>query len=145
MLRKNVVVLVLSGINLVEALEQVGLKRGNKVTHQVGIPEWIMENPDYAGACLRGLMDTDGCVYTHRHSVQGKKYLHMGLNFSSHSRPLQYGVNKILTANVIKSSIAGHGVYVYDLKGVKEYFKLIGSSNPKMTKKFNNYLILKGK
>ena len=112
MLGKNVIVLVLSGVNLVEALEKLGLKRGNKITYQVDIPGWIMENPRYARACLRGLIDTDGCVFTHRHYIGGHKYLHMGLNFSSHSRPLQIGVNNLLSANGIKSSLAGHGVYV---------------------------------
>jgi len=145
MVRKNVIVLILSGVNLVEALEKVGLRRGNKVAHQVGIPKWITQNPGYARACLRGLIDTDGCVYTHRHNVSGHSYLHVGLNFSSHSWPLLSGVNQTLKENGIKSSFAGHGVYVYDLNGVKKYFSLIGSSNPKLKKKFDKYLILKAK
>lgn len=139
--RKNVIVLILSGINLVEALEKIGLKRGNKVTHQVGMPEWIIKNKDYAKACLRGLIDTDGCVYLHNHISLGTKYQHLGLNFSNHSRPLILGVHKILSDNGIKSSLVeGKGVWIYSLDEVKKYFKIIGSSNPKHIDKFQAYL-----
>ena len=139
--RKNVIVLILSGVNLVEALEKVGLKRGNKVVHQVGIPNWIMKNKKFAKACLRGLMDTDGCVYLHNHISGGIKYQHLGLNFSNHSRPLVLGAHKILSENSIRASLVeSKGVWVYSLGEVKKYFKIIGSSNPKHITKFQNYI-----
>lgn len=138
--RKNVIVLILSGVNLVEALEKVGLKRGNKVAHQVAIPGWILKNNKYAKACLRGLMDTDGCVYLHNHLSGGIKYQHLGLNFSNHSRPLVLGAHKILSKNGIQASLVENkGVWVYSLGEVNKYFKIIGSSNPKHTTKFQNY------
>lgn len=146
MIRKNVIVLILSGVALVEELEKFGLKRGNKVANQVTIPDWILTNKNYSKACLRGLMDTDGCVYHHNHVTKGIKYLHLGLNFSNHSRPLLFAVHRGLSKNGIKSSLVeGKGVYIYNLKEVKKYFKVIGSHNPKHINKFKNYLILKNK
>jgi len=40
-----------------------GLKIGNKKINDVSIPSWIFENKEYLMRVLRGLFDTDGCVY----------------------------------------------------------------------------------
>ena len=139
--RKSVIVLMLSGINLVEALEKVGLKRGNKIIHQVGIPDWVLKNKNYSNACLRGLIDTDGCIYLHNHLSGGIKYQHLGLNFSNHSRPLVFGVHKILRENGIKASLVeSKGVWIYSLGEIKKYFNIIGSSNSKHINKFQSYI-----
>src|SRR3989338_7062463 len=55
--------LIFSSVKLVELLERLGLRRGNKIRHRADIPSWIWEREEYRIACLRGLMDTDGCVY----------------------------------------------------------------------------------
>ncbi len=49
--------------DLVQKLIQLGLKRGNKIKNLVRIPEWIKQNRKYSMFCIRGLIDTDGCVY----------------------------------------------------------------------------------
>lgn len=48
---------------LVKELLRLGLKRGNKIKNQLGVQNWIKENPNYAKGCIRGLIDTDGCIY----------------------------------------------------------------------------------
>lgn len=48
---------------LVEELLKLGLKRGSKIENQIGVPKWIKENENYLKSCIRGLIDTDGCVY----------------------------------------------------------------------------------
>ena len=49
--------------DLAETLIKFGLKRGDKKINQLGIPKWIKSNKSYAKACIRVLVDTDGCVY----------------------------------------------------------------------------------
>ncbi|MEK6963893.1 MAG: LAGLIDADG family homing endonuclease [Nanoarchaeota archaeon] len=49
-------------------LIEVGLKPGNKVRMGVVIPEWIQEDPFLLKQCVRGIFDTDGCIY--------RKYAH---------------------------------------------------------------------
>lgn len=51
------------GKEVIEALEKLGLKSGNKTENQVEVPAWIMENRDFQRACLRGLIDTGGSIY----------------------------------------------------------------------------------
>ncbi len=48
---------------LVNRLLQLGLQRGDKIVNNVGVPRWIKDNKVYAEHCVRGLMDTDGCLY----------------------------------------------------------------------------------
>lgn len=139
--RENVLNLTLSGVNLVGALEKLGLRRGNKVLNQVAIPKWILQNNDYSRFCVRGLIDTDGSVYFHKHKTNGINYLNMGLTFTNHSKPLLYGVNNILLANHFTPSIVrDKKIYIYKLDEIKRYFKIIGSSNPKHIGRFNFYL-----
>ena len=40
--------------------------QGSKYIQNVRIPEWIRENREYTIHCLRGLIETDGCLYNDR-------------------------------------------------------------------------------
>jgi hypothetical protein len=40
--------------------------QGSKFQQNVSIPEWIKQEHHYMINCLRGLIETDGCVYTDR-------------------------------------------------------------------------------
>lgn len=40
--------------------------KGSKFNQGVRVPRWIRQNDEYAAACLRGLIETDGCVYVDR-------------------------------------------------------------------------------
>lgn len=48
---------------LVEKLLGFGLKRGRKIKTCVGIPLWIKNDKKYSKNCIKGLIDTDGCIY----------------------------------------------------------------------------------
>lgn len=48
---------------LTNKLLALGLKRGNKINNSIIIPRWIKENKNYSKRCIKGLIDTDGCIY----------------------------------------------------------------------------------
>ncbi len=48
---------------LVNDLLKYGLKRGDKIRNKIRIPQWIKFNLNYSRSCIRGLIDTDGCIY----------------------------------------------------------------------------------
>jgi len=48
--------------DIVEFLLCLGLVSGNKTTHQVSVPNYILENKDLVIPCLKGLFDTDGSI-----------------------------------------------------------------------------------
>ena len=49
--------------DMMAKLKSLGLKSGDKIKNNVGIPEWIKENEIYLKRCIKGLIDTDGCIY----------------------------------------------------------------------------------
>jgi len=55
--------LVLNSTAAVRALNQLGLPIGDKIRNGASIPRWILTRKKLLEACLRGLFDTDGCVY----------------------------------------------------------------------------------
>ncbi|MHB8155599.1 MAG: hypothetical protein ACYDFR_06095, partial [Candidatus Omnitrophota bacterium] len=84
--RDNSIRVIATGRNLVDFLLSRGLKIGNKIKQQIGVPRWILRNKLFMKSCLKGLIDTDGGIYFHKHVTKGIKYRHMGLCFTSYSR-----------------------------------------------------------
>ena len=41
-------------------------KKGSKFNQKVSIPQWINKNKKYQINCLKGLIETDGCIYSDR-------------------------------------------------------------------------------
>lgn len=138
----NSIDLTISGVGLIEELERWGFVRGDKVKHQVGFPAWISGDIEFKKVCVRGLMDTDGGCYFHKHKSNGLVYRNFGMCFANESLPLIISMAKVLTSLGIKFSLAKKStrIYIYSFTEIKKYFNLVGSHNPKNIKKFNGYL-----
>ncbi len=68
-------------VHMVAHLLDADLKAGNKTKLQVAIPQWIFDEKSFLLRCIRGLFDTDGCVY--------KKFAHYAqIQFKFASYPL---------------------------------------------------------
>jgi len=52
--------------NHLEKLLEWKAKKGSKFLQRVGIPSWVKSNNKYKVNCLRGLIETDGCIYIDR-------------------------------------------------------------------------------
>lgn len=138
---KNAIVLVVSSTSLVDFLVSKGAVRGNKVAQQIDVPQWIIGNDEYERFFVRGLIDTDGCLYIHKHRVSGKLYRNIGFNFVSKSLPLVSSVGTLLKKRAIKPHIMRNktDVYLYSQKAVVDYLKIFGSSNPRITGKYKEW------
>jgi len=53
-------------ISLKDMDKHLGIPTGSKIRNKVKIPSWIWKRKYYIKACLRGLFDTDGCIYYRR-------------------------------------------------------------------------------
>ncbi len=134
--KDNTLILTLSGANLIDNLKSIGLDKGDKIKKQVDFPRWIWEKKIYQLSCVRGLMDTDGGLYFHRHWSNGIKYRNLGLCFTSWSSPLLQSVAKVLESHNFKFSIDDNQrIYIYALGEIKKYFDIIGTNNSKIRKK----------
>lgn len=69
--RQNELIVYKQSKDLIYTLGAYGLPPGNKVKNNVCIPSWVMDNPTFLKACIRGLADTDGsvCPRTKKHPV----------------------------------------------------------------------------
>ncbi len=122
-------------------IEKLGLTRGDKVKQQVDIPEWIKQNKPYLTACVRGLMDTEGCAFSHRYKVNGKIYSYKKLAFKNSSYPLIKSVYDFLkNIGLHHPRIAKNRkeVRIESKRDVQKYFQLIGFHNPKNLKRYKN-------
>jgi hypothetical protein len=130
----QVIIVSFASINLIEALMQKGILKGNKLKQNLNIPDWIMQSSDYKIACVRGLVDTDGGLYLHRHTVSSHYYENIGLCFTSFSRVLIDQVAGVFNENGIKAHISKdyHKIYLYSSKSVEKYLEVFSSSNQRI-------------
>lgn len=118
-----------SGIKLIEFLLKIGLKQGDKVKQQVSVPTWVMNSIKYKIACLKGLMDTDGCISRCTHKYKSKKYTYLNPCFANRSKPLLKFVTQTLDELHLHPSVAGERIWLYNKASVRDYFKIVGSNN----------------
>lgn len=132
---RNTAVVSLSSTTVVDFLVSNGLPRGDKLKSGLRIPDWILARDSWRNACVRGLMDTDGCLYIHRHTVSGKQYRNIGLCFSSRSPQLLRQVAAILEECKITPHLNTKGteIYLYQADAVTRYLQLFGTANSRIS------------
>lgn len=130
--RQNVIGVTLSSVAAVETIQKLGYVKGNKVKNQITVPLWIKNNQLFSRWCLRGLIDTDGGVFYHRHTTRGHHYLNMGLSFSNKSVPLLNFVYDTLSSCSFtpKAGTDKKSINIYREDEVYKYMHYIGFSNP---------------
>ena len=137
----NAVVIRLSRVAVSEELVKLGLKYGNKVKQQVDIPGWIKISPRFAKTCIRGLWDTDGCLYEEVHRKKNIEYRYPRLSFVSHSKPLLRSVFTILQKMDFSPKIRNNRSVNLETKAdIVRYFHLIGSSNKKHLRRYSKFV-----
>lgn len=133
--QNGVIKVICSRKNLVNYLQSIGLSIGNKVKHQVSVPPWISSNKNFVRACIRGLIDTDGCVYVDKHYVKEKTYKSYGIAFTNASIPLLDFVESKLKELGYSPTRHGRHVRLRRRLEVFRYVREIGFSNPKHFRK----------
>ncbi len=133
--------IVVTAINLIEFLQKLGIKKGNKVRNQVDVPEWVFERKEYQAACLRGLFDTDGCIYQHKYDVDGKQYSYVKMCFRNYSIPILMSVEKILKNIGFHPALdtKHKSVYLNRPSEVNKYFLSVKTSNPRYYNKYKRF------
>lgn len=110
----------------------LGLKIGDKLKQGLDIPQWIKNDIEYQKACVRGLVDTDGCVFYERHRIKNKIYSYPRLNFVSHSPALRRSVFTILkNLGFTPRERGSRCVQLENKSEIHDYFDVIGTHNPK--------------
>lgn len=139
---ENTINIVASSKKLVIFLNQRGMPIGNKIKNNVSIPAWILQNVHYQKAFIRGLFDTDGCIYLDIHKVKNKVYRHLGWTITSASNKLIVDILSVLRNLDFSptNQITQKSVYLRRKKDIERYFNEVGTSNPKHHKRYIKFI-----
>ena len=105
----------------------------NKKKNKIRIPSWIYTNNDYLKACIRGLVDTDGCLYKkykYPRILQIEFYSAIPTLLSDFRRimmKLGFKVSKIIQ----RKNGAAPKCGIYSKRGVQKYCTTVGFKNPR--------------
>ncbi|MDO8649744.1 MAG: hypothetical protein Q7K33_00270 [Candidatus Berkelbacteria bacterium] len=138
---RHALVIVCSSTTVLDFLIDRGFTRGDKIRLGIGFPSWVHKKASYEKAFVRGLMDTDGCLFIHKHRVAGKEYRNLGLTFTSFAPGLVGGMAKALQNNGITPHFSNdrRSIYLYKVESVVKYLSIFGSSNPRITRKYEEW------
>ncbi len=130
--------LVISSIGLVEWLKTKGMPEGNKMSG-LCIPDWIKADGRFSRKFIRGLFDTDGCIFIDTHGIRGKQYRNRGWTITSYSAKLRNELVDLLRNLGFNPTLRDSQVSVYMRKRVdiERYFREIGTSNKKHLDRYN--------
>jgi intein/homing endonuclease len=124
---RNEIFVILHSKEVVNFLKEAGLKPGDKLKSQVGIPQWVFEDKIFLKSCIRGLVDTDGSIY--RMSAQDPQLLR--ISFTNFSDALLESFKNALVLLGYHPTSAHHKVYLSRKADITKYLKEVGCSNDK--------------
>lgn len=100
------------------------------------IPSWIIENPLFIKATIRGLFDTEGSIGFKKFVGKNGTYIYKQLTFTNKNKPLlDFMQNSLENLNYTPTKNSSRNIYISNKKDIERYFKEIGTSNPKLEKK----------
>ena len=117
-----------------------GLVEGHKINSSLCTPDWIKKHRSYRLAFIRGLFDTDGCVFIDKHVIKNKTYQNVGMAFSNRCLPLLAEFKETLEwLGLRPTQKTRFVVFLRREADVKRYFAVVGSSNPKHIAKIERF------
>ena len=140
---EKTVTIVTSSSKLVTWLNKRGMPIGNKLLNGLDIPPWIFTNKNWLSWFIRGLFDTDGCVYLDRHNIRGKEYKNLGWTITSCSGRLRIDIVNALVMLGFSPTLCNSqkSVYLRKKKDIEGYFTRIGSSNSKHLDRYHKFRV----
>ena len=118
----NALTICLTGVDIVNYLVNKGLCIGSKIKANIGIPEWIKINPAYSRRCIRGLVDTDGCLFMHKHRFKEKiEYKYRNICFVSVIPRLMSDVRNQLSILGFTPKGKGAQLFLYNQNEARRY------------------------
>lgn len=134
---KNAIGIYANSKKMVVDSKEMGLVPGNKIKNQVGIPKWIFSKRNYIIACVRGLIDTDGCLFKRNENKRPR------IEFYTSSVNLANDFIIAVNSLGIKCSqrkyknkfICG----IYSWREVRKFIQIVGFNNINHLSKLNQF------
>ena len=133
--------LTVSSVAFSKQMVRFGMIEGNKLQGGLHIPKWINSSQAYTQAFLRGLFDTDGCVYSETKNIKGKQYRYIGMAFASASPVFLGEVAVALQGLGFAPTYTPRqkAVFLRRQSSVDLYFSTVSSHNPKHSVRYQKF------
>ncbi|MBI4437805.1 hypothetical protein HY631_02535 [Candidatus Uhrbacteria bacterium] len=130
---ENSVTVIFSAKSMAECVHQFGIPTGKKINNSLSVPTWVLGSDSYKRAFLRGLFDTDGCLFLDRHRIKDKLYRHIGWTITSASQDFRKQIMLLLRNLGFSPTCrpSQHAVFLRRQHEITRYFNVLGSSNQK--------------
>ena len=96
-----------------------------KKSHIIWIPEVILQSSVSSKYFLRGLFDTDGCIYRHSYQRNGILYQYPKIAFTSYSRIVRSQFFELLVQLQFNPKEYRNRVYLYSQQEALRFFERI--------------------
>src|SRR3989344_1999694 len=145
--KEKALVVLLSSKEAVRMLHTKGMPLGHKIRAKMKIPQWIKGDLHYSRSFIRGLFDTDGCVFADHHFRSKKKYSYIGWTITSNADTFILDVERLLRnmGFLVTHRSSQNSIFLRRQKEVIKYFSLIGTHNPKHSLRYRNFCKLQGR
>ena len=115
--------LVMNSCELIRFLLSQGLVKGDKIRHQAGLPPWVFESEGTIKGSLRGLFDSDGCIYRHSYSINRILYQYPKIAFTAYSPKIRSQIYQLLKQLKFCPKEQGNRVHLYSQYETLRFFK----------------------
>lgn len=136
---QNAVELLVYSKVIVDFINGSGMPIGNKLDAGLRIPDWIKMKKSFRKAFLRGLFDTDGCIYEDKRKAKNRAYNYKCIAITSYSEQLRKDIVDILIERGYSptNTKKQKSVFLRKQLDVARFFKDIGSNNQKHLVRFH--------
>ena len=131
--KEQVVRLIINSVKITHFLTEFGFPRGIKKNAEIRIPDIFFSDDKLLAACLRGLIDTDGGIYSHPHTK-------IMLDFTSIIPSLIMSVHEAFIKLNLQHGVSTNRIQFYSGNKLAKYFSCVGSSNPRNILRYLQYL-----
>lgn len=115
--------------NLVKELKLIGLPAGSEKCTESQIPKIFLSDWELTRKCIKGIFDTDGCIFYDKRSVYKTPYVRICLHMKN--KKLLKQIQGILLSKSIDAKVNTHG-YNLSINGrteVNKFLQNVGFSN----------------
>jgi len=114
---------------LVEDLKNIGMPSGREKCTESKIPKIFLKEWSLTKKCIRGVFDTDGCIFYDKRRIYRTPYVRICLHMKN--RKLLKQIQKILATKSIEARINtdGYNLSINGRTQVNKFLKNIGFSN----------------
>lgn len=121
----------ISSVDVCNYFKLIGFNPKNR-----SVPCWITEKESFTKRTIRGLFDTEGSIGVKRFEGKNGSYVYKQLTFTNTNKNiLEFIRNSLCLLGFSPTKSFRYNLYISNKKDIARYFKVIGTSNPKLEKK----------